>query len=278
MPITFSQFQLQYDDTNIYKIIRSICCILVAFSFVINLFPLYSALKVKTNANCNKCVGISLVFSLSIYTFLAICAVLMFGGTIDIMGADMLKNVNDEGKDIYESYVLRFLFIIVLACHIPFIFFSGKESLLIMIDELDRRSISTTLEKRIKQLNTQDRGNYMYSFASIMRQTTNKEASFARAISIVRETQSLRQETKTVDPASMQGDENSLAYKDMKDSYYYVATIIYFAIIVAGAIVIPSVDQIFEFIATISVNALGFIFPAVFYFIGHKKFAYNIEG
>jgi hypothetical protein len=74
----------------------------------------------------------------------------MFGGTIDIMGADMLKNVNDEGKDIYESYVLRFLFIIVLACHIPFIFFSGKESLLIMIDELDRRSISTTLEKRIK--------------------------------------------------------------------------------------------------------------------------------
>ena len=147
-----------------------------------------------------------------------------------------------------------------------------------MIDELDRRSISTTLEKRIKQLNTQDRGNYMYSFASIMRQTTNKEASFARAISIVRETQSLRQETKTVDPASMQGDENSLAYKDMKDSYYYVATIIYFAIIVAGAIVIPSVDQIFEFIATISVNALGFIFPAVFYFIGHKKFAYNIEG
>ena len=144
-------FNEEFGHTDIYKIIRSICCILVAFSFVINLFPLYSALKVKTNANCNHCVSISLFFSASIYTFLAICAVLMFGGTINEMGADVLKNVNQEGSQVYEGFVLRFLFIIVLACHIPFIFFSGKESLLIIIDEIDRRSISTTLEKRIQQ-------------------------------------------------------------------------------------------------------------------------------
>jgi len=53
----------------------------------------------------------------------------------------------------------------------------------------------------------------------------------------------------------------------MSDVYYYVATIIYFAVIVTGSILIPDVDQIFEFVATISVNALGFIFPSVFYFI-----------
>ena len=82
----------------------------------------------------------------------------------------------------------------------------------------------------------------MYSFASVMRQTVNKEASFARTISIVRETQSLRQETK-VDPTSGIGmDDNQLAYKDMSDLYYYVATILYFALIVTGSILIPSVD------------------------------------
>lgn len=98
---------------------------------------------------------------------------------------------------------------------------------------------------------------------------------------MIRETQSLRHESKVVDPTSGIGldeNDNQLAYKDMSDVYYYVATIIYFAIIVAGSILIPSVDQIFEFIATISVNALGFIFPSVFYFIAQAKFPQMIEG
>ena len=38
----------------------------------------------------------------------------------------------------------------MLICHIPFIFYSGKEGLLIMVDEMNRKSISNSLWHKLQ--------------------------------------------------------------------------------------------------------------------------------
>ena len=63
----------------------------------------------------------------------------------------------------------------------------------------------------------------------------------------------------------------------MKNVYYYGATLTYYFTIVFGAIIIPSVDVIFEFVGAISGVALGFVFPAIFYIYADKYYPENRE-
>merc|ERR1712195_451831 len=95
-----------------------------------------------------------------IYFAVAVVSILMFGTEIE---SSVLLNIGEE-KDLnsfplgshgfWESYIVQISFMIVIACHIPFIFFSGKEGLRIIIDELDRKSISSALWHKL-QSNTQ---------------------------------------------------------------------------------------------------------------------------
>jgi hypothetical protein len=82
----------------------------------------------------------------------------MYGSRIedDVLGSIGLKYPIDkdgnpmQGAVVYpESYVMQVLFLIIIACHIPYLFFSGKEALLIIIDEYMRNSISATLSKKL---------------------------------------------------------------------------------------------------------------------------------
>ena len=60
---------------------------------------------------------------------------------------------------------MRILFVIVLIAHIPFVFFSGKEALLIMVDEIDRKTISQSLNRSVSLkkslLGVEDSKNYV---------------------------------------------------------------------------------------------------------------------
>lgn len=70
-------------ETNINKIMSTIAVIMLAYSFTINLFPIYAALKEKTNAYYKKSIIWSLFLVVSIYSFMPIVCILLFGASID---------------------------------------------------------------------------------------------------------------------------------------------------------------------------------------------------
>lgn len=101
---------------------------------------------------CQKSFGVATLIVGSLYVILAVISIFMFGSAVE---SSVLGNVGDECSDEncpVESVVLRILFLIVIACHIPFIFFSGKEGVLIIIDEISRESISAALDMKIKAM------------------------------------------------------------------------------------------------------------------------------
>ena len=84
---------------------------------------------------------------------MALLTMYFFGKDID---QNVLNNVIFEGKT-WESMVLRVMFLLILACHVPFVYFNCKESVLILVDEINRRSISKELQVKVQEATMQKR-------------------------------------------------------------------------------------------------------------------------
>lgn len=90
-----------------------------------------------------------MVLTAVIYTTVGLICLFMFGTETE---SSVLLNVgtyHPNGVTFWQAYVTQVSFMIVLMCHIPFIFYAGKEGLLIIIDELDRKSISSAMWHKI---------------------------------------------------------------------------------------------------------------------------------
>ena len=92
-----------------------------------------------------------------IYLLVSVSTIFMYGSNIQ---DNVLQNIGKSYPAVanvfWESFVMEILFLTILGCHIPYIYFSGKEALLIVVDEIMRRSISLVLTKKLLQ--TQENG------------------------------------------------------------------------------------------------------------------------
>jgi len=127
-----------------------------SYAFSMNLFPVYSGLGTKTNRNMIDVTIISSGYATVLYCWMGIVGIMEFGRNVG-NDSNLINNVSSEytvSKGVHwESFVLRFIFLIIYILHLPPCFFPGKEALLIIIDELKRRSISSALDERVKMLN-----------------------------------------------------------------------------------------------------------------------------
>ena len=86
-----------------------------------------------------------------IYFAVGIICTLMYGEHLE---SSVLLNIGmqryGDNKSFWEAYICQIGFMLVLMCHIPFIFFSGKEALVNVVDEIRRKSISNALWHKLQ--------------------------------------------------------------------------------------------------------------------------------
>lgn len=129
------------------ELVTGLNIIVLAYAYQINLFPTYNSLGAnKSNKTGLDAVAVAQGLSIIIYVSLGVLSIYIFGSDLE---ASVLKNV-DEEKNIY-SYIIRVAFLVVLGCHIPYIFFPTKESLLIIVDQATNASMTKAITDKLEQ-------------------------------------------------------------------------------------------------------------------------------
>lgn len=123
----------------------AISTILVAFAIQQSIFPLQASLRDKSKDNtmavCNQCT----YWSTFCYCSIGVMGCLLYKSEVKL---SVMENIGLKTGFLNASLLL--IFCLVLGCHIPFMFFPCKETLLVMVDEFRTGSISKAMSQRIQ--------------------------------------------------------------------------------------------------------------------------------
>jgi len=152
------------------------------------------------------------------------------------LSANVLENVSH--MDGWIPIVVDIVFLIIIMMHIPIVLFVGKEALLIIIDEIMRKSYS------VKPRVTVDDAYNLRD--SVMRPEDT-------------------------------GDSEGKAYLSMNPILFYSVSVILYCLIVTAACLLSDITLVFGIIGSIAGSYLIFIGPSQFYIISVRNEKANVS-
>lgn len=201
--------------------------IFLAYGFQSAFFPAYTSLKDKTDANGIKTTVGSFTFCIIVYVATSIVALLKFG--TDLKG-NILENVSDLDGAI--PIIISIIFLLIAMMHIPIVLFVGKEAVLIIIDEIMRKSYSTLPRATI------DNAYSLRDSYHVNRAANDKEGK---------------------------------AYLTMHPVIFYGVSIFIYVSIVTLACVLKDITLVFGVIGSLAGSYLIFIAPSSFYLMSIRN-------
>lgn len=149
--------------------------------------------------------------------------------------SDFFTNMDNATS--WEAYVIKIAFMIVIGCHIPFMFFCAKESFLCMIDEAIRKSTSKSMETQTY--------NKMSTQFSLSRRGDSEEHH----------------------------NKNTYFIFTMNPWLYYCGTIFIYIVCVILGIFINNLGTVFNLLSSLGLSSLACVWPGMFYLIAESRYA-----
>lgn len=202
------------------KFLSSTPTFLLSFGSQMSFLPIVNTSKKKSTRNGLR---------VAIYTF-STCFLIYFSiaiVSIFLYSTDLYENILDNIQNHFDvlSIMVLLMFLITSAIHIPFVFFIGKDNMLVMFDELMRGTYSAKHERSmsLKENNIND----------------------------------------VVTTSSFSEIENS--YLSMNPLYYYIITITLYVMVIVLSLVTKGLMLILNIIGANASTCSIYLFPAAFY-------------
>ena len=270
--------------------------IIVAYGFNPAFFPAFSSLKSKTVKNGMITGMTSVTVASLIYMISPLAALELYGTDIQ---ANLLLNVAEE-DDIFPT-ILQFIFIIICVVQITIIFYLGKEALLIIFDEVTRKSYSQpeNLPKNIEiareqkveastvhpindQLYSNDGNNDKKEGGDIdpsnlpKSENENQSNIYERSEKCMNTVREFVENSKQTEEPQQSETKPEVKYDpkeylNMKQFYYYSITLFMYFVIVLLSITVSDVEFFFGIIGANTGVFVTYIGPGSFYLICFHK-------